>query len=178
MIRFLRLSGDLESVELDKLGDSKRILFLVRPNTGVNSEFPALIYSQIFSSLFKKAARQPLYYPVHCMMSDFVDNGVIFDFPRILMSAKKYDVSCSLIMRSINDLRDMYKDYPTIIRNCSMQVYMGSKERDTMEYVAQQVNETKSKIAGTLYTEMLNDMEDDECVVIATGGEAYYDNKF
>lgn len=171
-------SGDLDSVELDKLGDSKRILFLVRPNTGVNSEFPALIYSQIFSALFKKAARQPLYYPVHCMMSDFADNGIIFDFPRILMSAKKYDVSCSLIMRSINDLRDMYKDYPTIIRNCSMQVYMGSKERDTMEYVAQQVNETKSKIAGTLYTEMLNDMEDDECVVIATGGEAYYDNKF
>ena len=35
-----------------------------------------------------------------------------------------------------------------------------------------------AKIAGTLYTEMLNEMEDDECVVIATGGEAYYDNKF
>jgi type IV secretion system protein VirD4 len=171
-------SGDLDSVELDKLGDSKRILFLVRPNTGVNSEFPALIYSQLFSQLFKKAQRQPLYYPVHCMMSDFVDNGKIFDFPRIIMSCKKYDVSCSLIMRSINDLRDMYKDYPTVIRNCSMQVYMGAKDRDTMEYVAQQVNETKSKIAGSLYTEMLNDMEDDECIVIATGGEAYYDNKF
>ncbi len=171
-------SGDLDSVELDKLGDSKRILFLIRPNTGVNAEFPALVYSQIFNMLFKKAQRQPLYYPVHCMMSDFVDNGIIFDFPRILMAGKRYDVSCSLIMRSINDLRGMYKDYQNIIKNCSMQVYMGSKERDTMEYVAQQVNETKSKIAGSLYTEMLNEMEDDECVVIATGGEAYYDNKF
>ncbi len=171
-------SGDLDSVELDKLGDSKRILFLIRPNTGVNAEFPALVYSQIFNMLFKKAQRQPLYYPVHCMMSDFADNGIIFDFPRILMAGKRYDVSCSLIMRSINDLRGMYKDYQNIIKNCSMQVYMGSKERDTMEYVAQQVNETKSKIAGSLYTEMLNEMEDDECVVIATGGEAYYDNKF
>ncbi|MBP5533069.1 MAG: type IV secretory system conjugative DNA transfer family protein [Lachnospiraceae bacterium] len=171
-------SGDLDSVELDKLGDSKRILFIVRPNTGVNSEFPALIYSQIFTALFKKAAGMPLDYPVHCMMSEFADNGKIYDFPRILMSAKKYDVSCSLILRSIDDLKNMYKDYATIIRSCSMQVYMGSRDRNTIEYVAQQVNETKSKVAGTLYTEMLNDLEDDECIVIATGGEAYYDNKF
>ena len=112
------------------------------------------------------------------MMSDFGENGKIYDFPRILMTSKKYDISCSIIIRTIDDLKDMYKDYQTVIKNCSMQVFMGSKDRNTMEYVAQQVNETGSKIAGTLYTEMLNDMEDDECIVIATGGEAYYDNKF
>lgn len=171
-------SGDLDSVELDKLGDSKRILFVVRPNTGVNAEFPALLYSQIFSALFKKAQKQALYYPVHLMMSDFGENGKINDFPRILMTGKKYDISCSIILRTIDDLKNMYKDYTNIIKNCSMQVFMGSKDRNTMEYIAQQVNETKSKIAGTLYTEMLNDLEDDECIVIATGGEAYYDNKF
>jgi len=170
-------SGDLDSVELDKMGDSKRILFIVRPNTGVNPEFPALIYSQLFSALFKKAQKQALYYPVHFMMSEFADNGKIYDFPRILMSAKKYDISCSIILKSIDDLKNMYKEYPTVIRSCSMQIFMGGKDRNTMEYVAQQVNETKSKIAGTLYTEMLNDLEDDECIVIATGGEAYYDNK-
>lgn len=172
-------SGDMDSLELDKLGDSKHILFIVRPNTGVNAELPALLYTQVFMALFGKAQKEPLNYPVHCMMNDFPENGKIHDFPRLLLSMKKYDISCSIIVQNIDQIRAMYKDmWQTLIRNCSMQVYLGGRDQETIDYIINTLNETKGKIAGTVSKTQLDDMSDDDCIVIATGAEAYLDEKY
>lgn len=172
-------SGDMDTMELDKLGDSKRILFIVRPNTGVNAELPALLYTQVFMALFSKAQNETLKYPVHCMMNDFAENGRIHDFPRLLLSMKKYDISCSIIAKNIGEIKAMYKDsWQTLIRNCSMQVYLGGRDQQTIEYIIDTLNETKSKVAGNVTQAQLDDMNENHCIVIATGAEAYLDDKY
>ncbi len=172
-------SGDMDSLELDKLGDSKHILFIVRPNTGVNAELPALLYTQIFMALFGKAQKETLRFPVHCMMNDFPENGKIHEFPRLLLSMKKYDISCSIIVQQIDQIKNMYPDmWQTLIRNCSMQIYLGGRDQSTMEYIISTLDDTKSKVAGLVNRGQLENMSPDQCIVIATGAEAYLDDKY
>ena len=175
----LEASKGSDTLNLDQMGDSKHALYIIRPTTGVNANLPSLIYFQLLNSLFKKASTSALQVPVHCIMNDFNETGKICDFPRLMLSMKKYDVSCSVICQNAAAVRNMYSDiWNTMVRNFALQVFYGGLEPDTLDYVSDAVNNTHSKIAGSLTAFQLSDLADTECIVIYTGNDAYLDNKY
>ena len=174
----LEYSKGNDSLNLDQLGDSKHVLYIIRPNTGVNATLPSLVYYQLLTALFKKASTSALKVPVHCIMNDFNETGKIYDFPRLMISMKKYDVSCSVISQNAAVVKNMYLDiWNTMVRNFSIQIFLGGLEPDTLDYVADAINQTHSKIAGSLNAFQLSDLADTECVVIFTGNDAFLDTK-
>lgn len=171
-------SRGIDTLDLEEMGDSKHVLYIIRPTTGVNANLTSLIYYQLITSLYKKAAATALKVPVHCVMNDFNETGKIYDFPRLMISMKKYDVSCSVLAQNAAVVKNMYLDiWNSMVKNFALQVFMGGLESDTLDYVADAVNNTDSKISGSLSAFQLSDLNESECVVIFTGNDAYLDNK-
>ena len=49
---------------------------------------------------------------------------------------RKYDISCSVIIQNIAQLKPLYEDWETIIGNCDTLIFLGGHEYSTLEYIS------------------------------------------
>lgn len=80
---------------------------------------------------------------VRCLMDEFANIGEVPEFAEKLTTMRKYEISCTIIVQSISQLKARYeKSYETIIGGCDTIIFLGSSENDTCEYVSKLLGDT------------------------------------
>jgi len=130
-----------DELELDTLGDRKTALFVIVSDTDPSFNFiPALMYSQMFNVLCDKADSTPsgrLKVHVRCLLDEFPNLGKIPNFERLIATIRSREISACVILQSQSQLKTMYKDsMETIIGNCDSTLFLGGKEKTTLEEIS------------------------------------------
>ncbi len=134
-IRELTLYDELE---LDTIGDEKTALFIVMSDTTDTFNFLiSIAYSQLFNLLCEKAddvygGRLPFH--VRCLIDEFANIGKIPQFEKLIATIRSREISVCLILQALSQLKSAYKDNAdTIVGNCDAAVFLGGKEKTTLE---------------------------------------------
>jgi len=149
-----------DELELDKLGGFKKrirnkktgeyeekvikrktALFVIISDTDASFNFiVSLMYSQLFNLLCDKAdnefrGRLPVH--VRCLLDEFANIGMIPNFEKLIATIRSREISVSVILQAESQLKAVYKDNTdTIIGNCDTQLFLGGKEKTTLESIS------------------------------------------
>lgn len=150
---------------------------------------------------FKRAAalkecsvtRCGLYLPYHVrfMLDEFANIGQIPQFTKKLATMRKYEISSTVVLQSISQLKEIYKDdWSSIIGNCDSFLFLGCPELETQEYVSKRLGKKTIKVRNSslshggksgssssyqyqarelMLPEELGMMSDTECVCLIRG---------
>lgn len=144
-IASLTRSDDENGVELEKMGDGKRALFVIIPSADSTYNFlVSMMYSQLFETLYFVAETQRagkrLESPVRFLLDEFANIGEIPEFTKKLATMRKYEISCSIILQNLAQIKTMYKDdWQTILGNCDSFLFLGGQEYETVEYISKEL---------------------------------------
>ena len=135
---------------------------------------------------------------VRLILDEFANIGQIPDFNEKLATIRKYEISCSIILQAISQLKDMYKDkWNTIAANCDTKLFLGCDDTDTIEWLLKMLGKKTTTVENTswqangngstslnksslelLTIDQVTMMADDECIVRVRGERPYYGKKF
>lgn len=194
---------DDDNVELEKVGDELTCFFAIIPQT--NSTFNFLIsmlFSQMFESLYYKGStisNSRLPYHVRFLLDEFANIGKIPEFPQKISTCRKYNISTTIVLQSIAQIKMLYKDdFETIIGNCDTAICLGTNEQTTADYFSKKLGvgtiTTKSRTvqigkAGAsngfqkskrelMLPDEIMTMPFDECIVMMNHISPFYDKKY
>lgn len=193
-----------DTLELYKLGEEKTALFIIIPDADSTFNFlAAMMYSQIFNTLYYRAdfvykGRLPIH--VRFMLDEFANIGQIPDFEKMLATMRSREISVSIIIQNLAQLKTLYKDsWESITGNCDSLLFLGGQEQSTLEYVSKRLgkmtietktgNRTKGS-RGSFTTnygihgrelmtaDEISSMPDNDCILFIRGLHPFYSNKF
>ncbi|MCQ6343140.1 type IV secretory system conjugative DNA transfer family protein [Bacillus cereus] len=195
-----------DELELDTLGDKgrKTALFIIVPDTDETFNFiVAIMYSQLFNMLCtiaddKYKGELPTH--VRFVLDEFANVGLIPRFEKLISTIRSRNISATIILQSLSQLKAIYKEKTDIITgNCDTSVFLGGKEKTTIKSLSEELgketindyNESKtrsnndsygqnySKLGRELMTQdELLTMERDECIVQIIGKKPFKDKKY
>lgn len=134
-----------DSMELENLGEKKTAIFVVVPPTDTTFNFIAgMLFTQMFQELqycatqVHKHQGQRLPVPVRFILDEFANTCVIPQFVKILAYARSFGVGITIVLQSLEQIKNMYKDeWGVILDNCGTLLYLGSISHiDTLEYMS------------------------------------------
>lgn len=104
-----------DDIDLASIGDKPVALFCITPSADTTFNYLiALMYTQLFETLYFHAETQcegkRLKSHVRFLLDEFANVGTIPDFPQKLATMRKYEISCSIIIQALSQLKAMYKD--------------------------------------------------------------------
>lgn len=195
-----------DELDLTTLGDKgrKTALFVIVPDTDATFNFiVAIMYSQLFNMLCTIADdkyKGSLPTHVRFMLDEFANIGLIPNFEKLIATIRSRNMSATIILQAISQLKAIYKDNTdTIIGNCDTTVFLGGKEKSTVKSLSEELgketindyNESKtrsnndsfgqnfSKLGRELMTQSeLLTMERDTCIVQIIGKAPFKDKKY
>ena len=157
-----------DELELDKIGGYKQInpdtgeeeiitkktaLFVIISDTDSSFNFiVALMYSQLFNLLCDVAdnefgGRLPV--PTRAILDEFSNIGLIPNFDKLIATIRSRELSACVILQAQSQLKTIYKDsMDTVIGNCDTTLFLGGKEKTTLEEI--------SKMLGKETVDMFN----------------------
>lgn len=88
---------------------------------------------------------------VRFMMDEFANVGKIPSFPEKVSTIRKYEISTTIIVQSITQLKNMYKDdWSNIIGNCDSTIYLGGgADLDTFEWLSKLLGKKTITVMNT-----------------------------
>lgn len=125
--------------------------------------------------------------------------GKIPEFPQKISTCRKYNISTTIVLQSIAQIKMLYKDdYETIIGNCDTAICLGTNEQTTADYFSKKLGKSTitsrskstqiGKSGGNLSYQqtgrelMMPDeimtMPFDECIVMMNHIDPFYDKKY
>ncbi|MGN0256321.1 MAG: VirD4-like conjugal transfer protein, CD1115 family [Chordicoccus sp.] len=138
--------------------------------------------------------------PIHCrfLLDEFANIGKIPAFEQLVATMRKYEISVTIILQSLTQMKKMYKDdWSGISGNCDTTIYLGGgADQETTEWLSKLLgketrvvmNSSFSKNGGStslnrtgveLYSpSQLRTMPEDECIVIPKSLNAYKGRKY
>lgn len=138
--------------------------------------------------------------PVHTrlMLDEFANIGKIPNFDQVVATIRKYELSVSIILQSLAQIKKLYKDdWSDITGNCDTTIYLGGgADTETTEWVSKLLgkqtktvmnisygkgggNTSLNKQGVELYSPaQLRTMPEDECIVIPKSMYAYKGLKY
>lgn len=149
------------------------------------------------AKIVKGGLRLP--YHVRFLLDEFANIGQIPDFSKKLATMRKYEISCTIILQSLAQIKTMYeKDWESIIGNCDSFVFLGGQEYSTAEYISKLFgkttvisrgrsmsngkgsgNQSYSNVGKELIsTDQLTTMPRDECTCVISGLHPFYGKKY
>lgn len=148
-----------DTLDLENLGNKKMALFCITSTIDTTFNFlVAMLYNQIFETLYSYAEANckdcRLENHVRFILDEFANLGTIPNFDKKLATMRKYEISCTIIIQNLAQLKTIYKNnWESITANCDTFVFLGSQEQSTLEYVSKKlgketftlVNYSKSK---------------------------------
>lgn len=199
-----RLTG-CDNIGLESIGDEKTALFCITPVVDKTFNFlVAMLYTQLFETLYfhagqLKGKRLPIH--VRFILDEFANIGTIPDFEQKLATMRSYEISCTIIIQAISQLKTRYKDnWETIIGNCDSLMFLGGQEEATLKFVSERlgketiVTQTDSRNFGgrqggssrskqivgreLMTTTELAEMDTDQCVVFIRGIKPFKGKKY
>ena len=123
---------------MDTIGDEKTALFIIISDTDDSFNFlVSMCYTQLFNLLVEKAddvygGRLPVH--VRCLIDEAANIGQIPKLEKLMATIRSREISACLVLQAQSQLRALYKDnMDTIIGNCDSAIFLGGKEKTTLE---------------------------------------------
>ncbi|MBQ8043670.1 MAG: type IV secretory system conjugative DNA transfer family protein [Clostridia bacterium] len=133
-------------IDFEDLGEKKVALYVISPDSHSTYNYILTIfYGQLLQRLYALADRcgGALHQPVYLLLDEFANIGKIPDFNQKLSTSRSRLISMSIIVQSIDQLVDLYKDlHENIIANCDTQLFLGSQSIKTCEYFSKSLGQT------------------------------------
>lgn len=136
------------SVDIARMGHEKTVLFLNSSDNDKSMHFMCnLFHTQAMQVLLAEADRTKdgrLPVPCRLILDDFAATARIDDFDNLISIIRSREISVSIIIQSLSQLNHMYSVHSanTILNNCAHVLYLSGKDQDTMQYVADYLNQT------------------------------------
>lgn len=130
-----------DELGLDKLGDSKQVLFVIISDTDPTYHFlSAMLFYQAFDLLCSKADGLPgghLKLPVRFLLDEFANLGVLPHFDKTISTMRSRGLSANIIVQSLSQLQALYpKQSEVIIDCCDSVVFLGGKSLKTTKDIS------------------------------------------
>lgn len=193
-----------DDLKLEEIGDKKVALFCVTPTEDKTFNFlVGLLYTQLFSTLYKKGESAPSgHLDIHTrfLLDEFANIGKIPDFPEKLSTMRKFEISCTIVLQSLSQIKSMYKDeWEVLVANCDHLLYLGTNDETTNKYISnalgketiRAVNTSQShgkqgsssqsynKVGRELMTpDELKKLNNNDCIYFLRGYDPFYDKKY
>ena len=133
-------------IDFEELGEKKTAVYVISPDSHSTYNYILTIfYGQLLQRLYALADRSggALHQPVYLLLDEFANIGKIPDFNQKLSTSRSRLISMSIIVQSIDQLIDLYKDlHENIIANCDTQLFLGSQSIKTCEYFSKSLGQT------------------------------------
>lgn len=162
------------------------------------SKEAAEMYQQKLSSIKIRSCPRKCPNHVRFILDEFANIGQIPDFDQKLATIRKYEISCSIIIQAISQLKDLYKDkWNTIAANCDTKLFLGCDDIETIEWLLKMLGKKTTVVENTswqsngngstsynrssielLTIDQVTMMADDECLVRIRGERPYYGKKY
>lgn len=135
-----------DETDFDSVGAEKTAIFLIIPAGRQTYRVVAnIFYSQLFERLMRVAetkynGRLPLL--VSCELDEFPNIGEIPAFSETLSVVRSYNIRCAIVLQGLSQLKAIYeKTWESIIGNCDIFTFLGSKDTDTLEYISKKLGD-------------------------------------
>ena len=136
-----------DTIDLSSIGsgDKPQALFIITPAADTTFNFlVSMMYCQLFYALDFKGSTEyngrGLPRNVRFLLDEFCNIGEIPDFTQRLATIRKHNMSCTIIIQGLSQLKKMYeKDWETITSNCDAFLYLGSEELSTAKEVSERL---------------------------------------
>ena len=127
-----------DELDLLSIGERNVALFITTSDSDATFDFvAAVLYSQMFNLLIEHADKDcggKLPKHVHLLLDEFANLGQIPRFERLVATIRSRNISCSVILQSLSQLKGVYKDHAeTIQGNCDTMVFLGGREPSTLK---------------------------------------------
>lgn len=147
-----------DTLDLPSIGEKKVALFVIIPDSRQDFTFiAAMLYQQLFDMLYYEAdykykGRLPV--QVRFMLDEFPNIGNIPQFEKYLATMRSRDISASIIVQNLAQLKAMYKDqgqdaWETIVGNCDSFLFLGGQEQSTLKYISEKIGKTTIRVKNT-----------------------------
>lgn len=134
-----------DEMNFDEIGSKKTAIFLIIPAARNTYKVVVnLFYSQLFERLMRVAESKyngslPLL--VNCELDEFANIGEIPTFNEILSVVRSYNIRICIVLQGISQLKSAYeKNYDAIIGNCDIFTFLGSKDKETLDYISEKLD--------------------------------------
>lgn len=196
---------NIDNIDLGSVGDKKVALFCITPSADTTFNYlVALLYTQLFETLYFHAETEckgkRLKHHVRFLLDEFANVGTIPDFSQKLATMRKYEISCTIIIQALSQLKAMYKDdWEVLVGNCDSQLFLGGSDSTTLEYISKKlgketirsVNNSRSygkqgsssmsynKTGRELMTmDELSVMDNENCILFIRGLRPFFSIKY
>lgn len=138
--------------------------------------------------------------PIHVrmMLDEFANCGKIPGFSQIMATCRKYDLSATIIVQSVGQMKTMYdKEADTIIGNCDTMMFLGTgNDFETLEWVSKLLGKETRVVMNVSYSkgggntslnrqgvelfspDQLRTLPENECIVIQRALSAFKGRKY
>lgn len=130
-----------DELDLGSLGEKKVALFAIIPDTDKSFNFiVSILYTQLFQQLFYLAdnvynGALPVH--VHFLMDEFANVSLPDDFENILSTMRSRNVSVSIILQNLTQLKALFeKQWESIVGNSDTLLYLGGNEQETFKFLS------------------------------------------
>ena len=195
-----------DEMGLDKLGEEgkRTVVFASMPDTNSTFDFLfAILMWQTLDVLCNVALRRHaghLPTHVHFILDEFANIGHVPDFERTIAVVRSRNISCSIILQSLAQLKSRYKDDAQTIQDCcDTTLFLGGKSGETNKEISEAVGKqtvstitfNDSRGSNSSRTRNYNRQERDliqpsevgrlprdEAIVLITGAFPFKDKKY
>ncbi len=132
-------------ISFEDLANEKTAIYVISPDSHTTYNYILTIfYGQLLQRLYNIADKNggALKQPVYLLLDEFANIGKIPDFNQKLSTSRSRGISMSIIVQSLDQLVDLYKDlHENIISNCDTQIFLGSQSIKTCEYISKSLGQ-------------------------------------
>lgn len=139
------------SFDLKLIGIEKTVVFVKSSDTDRSNDYIInIFFQQLFNKLTKMADNSingVLPNHVHFILDDFGTNLKIERFDSILAGCRSREISCTVILQSTGQLKDMYNEsWTTILGSCRSFVFLGSNDLETCRDISLRLDKPLVKV--------------------------------
>lgn len=136
-------------IDFEDLGNELTAIYVISPDSHSTYNYILTIfYGQLLQRLYAQADRNggKLNRSVYLLLDEFANIGKIPDFNQKLSTSRSRGLSMSIIVQSLDQLVDLYKElHENIIANCDTQLFLGSQSIKTCEYFSKSLGQKTIK---------------------------------
>lgn len=139
-----------DEMDFDSVGKEKTAIFLIIPAARNTYKVVSnIFYSQLFERLMRVADSKfngCLPKLVNFELDEFANIGEIPTFNEILAVARSYNIRICIVLQGLSQLKALYeKTYDSIIGNCDTFTLLGSKDKETLDYVSDKLGKITAR---------------------------------
>lgn len=192
-----------DTMQLDSVGDTPTVIYIIISDTNQTFTYLASIFYQCLfeTNLYRADHNQngTLNIPLHCMLDEFANIGKIPGFPILISTMRSRNISVSVILQTISQIKALYKDeWETIAANCDSKLFLGGNDETTTKWYSTLLgNQTIWTISTTenkgmngsysvqqssqkrelLTPDELGRLDNNECIYILRGLKPFHSHK-